>query len=184
MTNLPYPLLRDEIDRFCELASVGAELAAAALGQLLGYRVRSRAPRVCGADDPAEAPQWCTGIIFEAGGDMAGIVAIVLPATERDRAVEQMVGRPDADRDIAESALRELGNIIASQTVSAIADSLDTTILLSVPTLVMDGTGGVLRSLASQRGGSIRIETELGGPDGSVKALLVLAPDAVKADVS
>lgn len=113
---------------------------------------------------------------------MAGLVAIVLPEAERDRAVEQMVGRSDLDRDIAESSLCELGNIIASQTVSAIADNLDATILLSVPTLVMDDTGCVFRSLASRRGGVLRIETELCGPDGSVKALLVLAPDPVKAD--
>lgn len=175
-------LPRAEIDRLCELASVGAGMAAMALGQILGKTVYNRAPGVCGADDPADVSRWCTGIVFEADGDLTGLVALVLPAEERDRTVEQMVGEPDPGREIAESALRELGNIIASHTVSAIADSLDATILLSVPTLAMEDAGVVLRSLISQSGALVRIETELCGPDGAVNAVLVLAPDPSKPD--
>jgi len=177
-------LPRDEFDRLCELASVGAGMAAKALGQILGKTVYNRAPGMCGADAPADAPRWCTGIVFESEGDLAGLVALVLPAEERDRAVEQMVGEPDPGREIAESALRELGNIIASHTVSAIADSLDATIILSVPTLAMEDAGVVLRSLISQRGAVVRIETELCGPDGVVNAILILAPDPTKPEAT
>jgi len=182
MTERNDRLSRDEIDRLCELASVGAGMAAMALGQILGRTVYNRAPGVHGADDPADAPAWCTGIVFEAEGDLTGLVALVLPAEERDRTVEQMVGQADPGRELAESALRELGNIIASHTVSAIADSLDATILLSVPTLAMQDAGIVLRSLISQSGAVVRIETELCGPDGAVNAILVLAPDPAKVD--
>ena len=83
---------------------------------------------------------------------------------------------------IVESALRELGNIIASQTVSAIADSLGATIMLSVPTLVMQDAGVVLLSLITQRGAWIRIETDLYRPDEPLSALLVFAPDWPKPD--
>jgi chemotaxis protein CheY-P-specific phosphatase CheC len=107
-------------------------------------------------------------------------VAIVLPAPDRDLAVQLMVGYADPHDELVESALRELGNIIASHTVSAIADSLDATILLSVPTLVMEDAGAVLRSLISQRGAEIRVETDLYRPDGALGALLVFAPDAPK----
>ena len=95
--------------------------------------------RVLVADDhaPTREDVWCTGILFEAQGDLSGLVAIVLPRSERDLATELMVGQADPERRLMESALRELGNIIASQTVSAMADSLGATILLSVPTLVL-----------------------------------------------
>jgi chemotaxis protein CheC len=178
MTASTPALPQAEIERLCELASVGASLASRAFGRLLGGTVDFRAPRVCGPNDPTESERWCTGILFESRGDLTGLVAIVLPASDRDLAVELMVGQADPGSGLAESALRELGNIIASQTVSAIADSLDATILLSVPTLVMRDAGVVLSSLISQRGTGARIETDLCRPDGAVSALLVLAPDA------
>jgi chemotaxis protein CheY-P-specific phosphatase CheC len=180
---LPYPpLSQSEIDRLCALASVGASLASTAFGRLLGGTVANRAPRVCGPTDPPDPDRWCTGIVFEADGDLTGLVAIVLPGSDRDLAVEMMVGRADPSDQIVESALRELGNIIASQTVSAIADSLGATIMLSVPTLVMRDTDVVLLSLITQRGAWIRIETDLYRPDGGLSALLVFAPDWPKPD--
>jgi chemotaxis protein CheC len=174
------PLPQSEIDRLCELASVGASLASAAFSVLIGANIQNRAPRVCGPADSTASEHWCTGILFEAEGDLTGLVAIVLPELDRNFAVEQMLGESGPRGPLAESALRELGNIVASQTVSAIADCLGTTILLSVPTLVMEDAGVVLRSLISQRGAGVRIETDLYGTDGEVNALLVFAPDAPK----
>jgi chemotaxis protein CheY-P-specific phosphatase CheC len=105
-----------------------------------------------------------------------------MPKPDRDRAVEMMVGEADPHDRIVESALRELGNIIASQTVSAIADSLGATIMLSVPTLVMQGADVVLLSLITQRGSWIRIETDLYRPQGALSTQLVFAPDWHKPD--
>lgn len=183
MTPLFPPLSQAEIDRLCALASVGANLASRAFGQLLGGTVAHRVPRVCGPADPADPERWCTGIVFEAEGDLTGLVAIVMPGPDRDRAVEMMVGESDPREQIVESALRELGNIIASQTVSAIADSLGATIMLSVPTLVMQDAGVVLLSLITQRGAWIRIETDLYRPDASLSVQLVFAPDWTKPNV-
>jgi chemotaxis protein CheC len=171
---------QSEIDRLCSLASVGAGLASRAFGQLVGGTVVSRAPRVCGPADPADPDRWFTGIVFEAEGDLIGLVAIVMPEPDRNLAVEMMVGMADPREQIVESALRELGNIIASQTVSAIADSLGATIMLSVPTLVMQDAGVVLLSLITQRGAWIRIETDLVRPDAGLGVQLVLAPDWTK----
>jgi chemotaxis protein CheY-P-specific phosphatase CheC len=182
MTSPFPPLSQAEIDRLCTLASVGASLASRAFSRLLGGTVASRAPRVCAPADPAEPARWCTGIVFEAEGDLTGLVAIVMPELDRDLAVKMIVGDADPHDQIVESALRELGNIIASQTVSAIADSMDATIMLSVPILVMRDADVVLTSLIAQRGASVRIETDLYRPDGTLNALLVLAPDRPKPD--
>jgi chemotaxis protein CheY-P-specific phosphatase CheC len=180
MTRINPPRSQAEIDQLCTLASIGAGFASTAFSLLLGGTVLNRAPRVCGPGDPTESDRWCTGIVFEAEGDMTGLVAIVLPAPDRDLAVQLMVGYADPHDELVESALRELGNIIASHTVSAIADSLDATILLSVPTLVMEDAGAVLTSLIDQRGAEIRVETDLYRPDGALGALLVFVPDAPK----
>jgi chemotaxis protein CheC len=177
MTTTFPPLSQAEVDRLCTLASVGASLASRAFGQLLGATVAHRAPRVCAPADPADPDRWCTGIVFEAEGDLTGLVAIVMPELDRDRAVERMVGEADPQDGMVESALRELGNIVASQTVSAIADSLGATIMLSVPTLVMRDADIVLLSLITQRGAWIRIETDLYRPHGALSTQLVFAPD-------
>lgn len=177
-----FPPPQSEIDRLCALASVGADLASRAFGSLLGGTVSNRAPRICAPADPADPDRWCTGIVFEAEGDLTGLIAIVMPGPDRDLAVEMMVGEADPRDQIVESALRELGNIIASQTVSAIADSLGATIMLSVPTLVMRDAGVVLLSLITQRGAWIRIETELYQPDAALSVQLVFAPDWPKPD--
>ncbi len=182
MTSLFPPLSQAEIDRLCTLASVGADLASRAFGQLLGGTVAHRVPRVCGPADPADPDRWYTGIVFEAAGDLTGLVAIVMPEPDRDRAVEVMVGKADPHDWTVESALREFGNIIASQTVSAIADSLGATIMLSVPTLVMQGADVALLSLITRRGSWIRIEIDLYRPQGALSTQLVFAPDWHKPD--
>jgi chemotaxis protein CheY-P-specific phosphatase CheC len=176
------PRSHSEIERLCALASVGASLASRAFSRLLEGTVVSGVPRVCAPVDPTEPAQWCTGIVFEAEGDLTGLVAIVMSEPDRDLAVKMMMGDADPHDPIVESALRELGNIIASQTVSAIADSMDATIMLSIPTLVMHDADVVLSSLIIQRGAWVRIETDLYRPDGALNALLVFAPDRPKPD--
>lgn len=166
-----------EIDRLCELAAVGAGPTGAALGRLLGEPMASRTPRVCDAGDATRFDGGCTGIVFDAEGDMSGRVAIVLRESERQAAVARMLGRPDPDAGVAESALRELGNILASQTVSAIADSLGATIMLSVPMLVTESAGDRLSALLAERGAKMRIETEFADATGARRALLVFVPD-------
>ena len=178
MTNPQPPLPQNEVDRLCELATLGASRASSALAALVALPIHHDAPRVCRPTDPTPAGCWSTGIVFEAEGDLSGMVAIVLPEDRCNIAVERMLGREDVPMDLAESALRELGNIIASHTVSAMADALDTTILLSVPTLAIRDAGVVLGSLIAERSAQVRIETELLGPDGGIEALLVFVPES------
>lgn len=118
--------------------------------------------------------------MFEAEGDLSGLVAIVLPEDRCCIAVERMLGRKAVPLDVAESALRELGNIIASQTVSAMADALDATILLSLPKLSILEAGSLVDGLFAERSAQIRLETDLIGPEGGVEALLVFVPEPPK----
>ena len=53
----------------------------------------------------------------------------------------------------------------------AMADALDATILLSVPTLAIRDAGVVLGALIAERSAPVRIETDLLGPDGLLTEL-------------
>jgi len=176
------PLDEAQVARFRALTSVGAQCGSLALGSVLGGAAASGEPRVRDPADVEGTERWATGIVFETEGDLTGLVAIVLRAADRDLAVSRMVGEADPGDHVVASALRELGNIIASHTVSAMADSLEATILPSVPTLVMDDAGEVLLSLITQRGAELRIEADLLDPDGDLHALLVFAPDPIEKD--
>ena len=165
------------IDRLCRLAAVGADPAAAALGRLLDAEVAPGAARVLGPGDNAGFPGRFTTIGFAASGDLGGLVAIALEERVVEFAVAQMVGRTRPGREMPGSALREFGNIIASQTVTAIADSLGARIMLSVPRLVMSEGGEELGRRIHGRGAPLHVETQLLDPRGALLALLVIAPD-------
>jgi len=111
------PLPQEDLDRLCELATLGASLASIALGALVELPIHPGTTRVCHPTDPIRADSWSTGILFEAEGDLTGVVAIVLPEDRCEFAVERMLGREYASMEFTESALREFGNIIASHTV-------------------------------------------------------------------
>lgn len=170
------------MERLRGLATVGAEHAAAVLAQLVGQPMRAEPARVCDEGAPLAPGERSSGVFFEAEGPLSGVVAILLAPAVRDAVLRTLLGEPDADpnSEAAESALRELANIVASRTVSAIADILDVRILLSLPKLVMEGAEGALASIVSQRveqGAAQRIEAELFDRDGSFRSLLVLVTE-------
>ncbi len=158
-----------------ELSALGANCAANALGLILGRDVVASAPRQAEGGRYRPSVNWSTGVIFEADGILSGLVAILLPGLSPATLAALVVG--ERQDEVIESALRELGNIVASHTVSAIADDLGGTILLSVPTLVMDGADRFLVTLAGERQAVHCFESDLFTSDGERVAALVFAPE-------
>jgi chemotaxis protein CheY-P-specific phosphatase CheC len=109
-------------------------------------------------------------------GALHGMVALLLPDPVREALIEAL--QADTAAAVRQSALREVGNIVASQAVSAVADRLGARIALSVPTLVAsDGARTLDRLLSRRRVAAIAVsELECSGAGGD--AILVFAPDA------
>jgi chemotaxis protein CheC len=170
------------VDRLRELANIGAGHAAGALAQLLGRPIRMEVPRVgigpAQAPPPSPDPRLIAGpatvVWFEVHGGPGGLLAVVLPEREMDTLLEAVLGAPDLERaDQAESALQEVGNILASHALSAVADTLGALVLPSVPRLET----GVLSPMAGPNGGErLRIETDLVDADGDLHGVLVWIP--------
>ncbi len=171
--------IADDADSLREIAGIGSSSAALALARLLGRPILPRLPIARDADHWSAAADWHTCILVEAVGDLTGLVALLIPAEALDTIVRRLVGDAfDGSHDEAvASALREFGNILASQTVSAIANALDGRILLSVPDLLTDADAPALGERVAARLPRMCIETELHDTDGVVYALLVLVPD-------
>lgn len=152
------------------LAHASAQAAAEAFGQMCAQTVRADDVRLCDASGAATTGKLDTGIIFELDGMRDGVVALLLSASGRERVVEALGAQAQA-----ESALREIGNIVASHAVSAVADQLGGRVGLSVPTLVREDAGSVLDRLLLGRAEMQVTTTLLRGSGEGPDALLVLA---------
>jgi chemotaxis protein CheC len=175
--------MHDELDRLCELANVGAGHAAGALAQLLGRPICMSVPCVQRGDaaGAAAAPGGTSGIFFEVEGGIGGIFAVLFPPRVRDALLAELLGVAQLDSEQSESALREVGNILASHALSAVADLIGVRVLPSLPTLALEAAGSVLASLRV-RFDEPAIESQLVDRSGDLRGLLVWIPASPATD--
>jgi chemotaxis protein CheC len=171
--------IRLELDRLCELANVGAGHAAGALAQLLGRPILMDPPRVRiasrEAGPGAALGVETAGVFFELEGALGGVLGVLFPSRGRAALLEALLQDPSPQSEEAESALREVGNILASHAVSAVADLIGGRLLPSLPVLAGEAAGAVLDSLQA-RGEPLRIESRLVERSGALRSLLVWIP--------
>jgi chemotaxis protein CheY-P-specific phosphatase CheC len=169
-----------ERESLYELTSLGAIRAAHALSTILGHQIAAGAPKVQQLDREWADGQWGTGVIFEAEGELSGLVAILLPTISRKVLGALLLGKdtPRNHEAASRSALRELGNIVASHTLSGMADRLGSRILLSVPTLVMENADVAFLDRLAESGTTQCIESEFSDAKGEIHARLLFAAQA------
>lgn len=148
----------EELDRLCEMANVGAGHAATALSRLVRRPILMQVPRIrMGA---AAAPANGAGeawIFFEVHGGMGGALVLHLSGPSRELLVRELLG----DHGPIDSALREVGNILASHALSGVADLVGTRVLPSLPSLVIEPDGPAIAAWRSRAAGRVCIETPL-----------------------
>jgi chemotaxis protein CheY-P-specific phosphatase CheC len=172
-----------ELDRLRELAHIGASWAANSLARLADRTILTRVPILHGPERFRQRGEWDTGIFCEIEGDLSGLVAVFLSASAREAVIDLLCGDPDPPLEIAASALSEFGNILVSQTASAIANTLGGRIIPSLPELVMSDAETALRARLSPRHRPpppLYIESELFDRQGRFRALHVVLPDLDK----
>jgi chemotaxis protein CheC len=181
-----------DLDRVRELTSIGAGHAADAFARIVGRPCRMRVPtaRILRAESLAstfvasirddERASMC-GVFFEVEGGLGGVLALLFPSASREPVVRALLATGGAlVRDAEESALRELGNMLVSHAVSAMADTLGTRVLPSIPVLAMEDALSALGALVAVRcagGAALRVETEISDAEGRYRGLLVYVPD-------
>ncbi len=173
-----------QVDRLRELAHIGASWAATAFARLAGRTILTRVPLVHGPDRFRKRGEWQTGVFCDISGAVDGLGADFMPTTTRDAVVELLCGEASPPRELVASALSEFGNILASQTVSAIADTLGARILPGLPELVIQDAETALQARMSPRHrppAPLYIESELFDRQGEFRALHVLLPRLEKA---
>ena len=171
-----------EVDRLRELASIGAGHAATALGSLVRRPIEMEVPavRVMSANPmpAAVAAEGGSAICFHLMGGFTGVVAVVFSRGSLEVLVNEVMGADAYGLDRAvESAVRETGNILVSHFANAIADTLGTMVLPSVPLLTQpDDLGGWVNAVAGAAG--LQIETPIFDRERELEGYLLLVPAA------
>jgi chemotaxis protein CheY-P-specific phosphatase CheC len=129
---------------------------------------------------PSPARAWSTGVFFEFEGCLDAIVGILFPAPSSEALVRRIVGIESGElaAPLIESALMEVGNILASHVASGIADAMGQRLLPSIPSLAMVDAEESLAAWVEGRVGpdAPRVEVALRDEARELEGRLVLAP--------
>lgn len=175
------------IERLTALTLAGAVRAASAFAQLANSPISADPPLVCpsaraegSTAGHAESDEGASGVFFEFEGCLDALVGIVFPAGASDALVRSVIGIGSGplDPEIVESALMEVGNILASHVASGIADALQSRLLPSIPSLFARHAEREFAEWVDRVVGpdASFLESALRAADGSAVGRLVIVP--------
>lgn len=141
-----------QLDALRELANIASGNAATALSQMLGREVELSVPRVL-ALPLADAIEACgspdesiTSVVIPLEGDIEGLVLLLI-SCEGASALCRLLG-VEAGSEIGDSALREIGNILGTSCLNALASMTGLSLGPCPPHLTTDMLGAIVSSLA------------------------------------
>ncbi len=143
-----------EIDILKEIGSIGGGNAATALSSMLNAKVNMSLPKVeildfnealVNVGDPEEV---VAAILVEMSGELGGIMLFILTKEFSDEILIRMLGKTKEDffelEEIDSSVLMEIGNIVISSYITAMASLVNMSVELSVPQLAVNMLGGIM----------------------------------------
>jgi chemotaxis protein CheC len=150
-----------QLDALRELANIASGSAATALAQMLGREVDLNVPRVLALPlpDAVEAcgnPEDATvSVVIPLEGDVTGVVLLLIEPKGAE-ALCKLLG-VDAWDEIGESALREIGNILGTSCLNALASMTGLHLEPRPPHLTTDMLGAIVSSLALSQAASTEL---------------------------
>ena len=180
-----------EIDTLREIGSIGTGNAATALSQMMSREVRITLPevRIMGYNEAIEwmgGPEEVTaGVLVKMSGDVGGIMLSVQKLELVNIVLETMLGESvtsyEGLNELARSAMVEIGNIMISTFINALAGLAGIQVELTVPAFAVDMQGAILAVPMAEYGGMSDYLMTIGGnfvcDDKQVPCRLLLSPD-------
>jgi chemotaxis protein CheC len=172
-----------QLDALRELANIGSGTASTALSGMLGRSVDISVPKaqalpIAEAVEAAGPPeQEITGIVLGIVGEMTGTVLLLVPPADAD-AMCRMLG-VEPDDEFALSALGEIGNIVGTSYINALAGMTGMDIEPTPPATTTDMLGALVASVlagaAANSDVALMLDSNLvvEGDDCSISFLLV-----------
>lgn len=153
MSTSPYSAT--QLDALRELANIGSGTAGTALAQMLGRPVDISIPAALAlpladavdAVGAAETP--VTAVLLPLQGDLDAVVLLVFPVDDAERICVLLGVEPDSE--IGLSALGEVGNILGSSYVGALAALTGLALEPEPPQTAGDMLGAIVASVLAAR---------------------------------
>lgn len=150
-----YESLSDmQMDALREMGNIGSGNAATSLSQMLSQKVDIAVPRIKILDyntvvENLGGPEKILiGILISLEGDVTGMIMFLLHKEFAHMVVSELTGCEMNDQgevdDFDQSAIQEVGNIMAASYINAMAELTGLEINISVPSLSIDMTGAIL----------------------------------------
>lgn len=179
-----------EFDVLTEIGNIGAGNATTALSQLINSRIDMYVPKVelLSFQELAEiiggAETLVAGILLSLEGDIDGSMLFILETSAAHHLVDQLMGcsveSTEEFSEMEQSALMEIGNIIAGAYLSSISTLTNMTITSSVPYLAFDMAGAILSVPAIEFGKlgdkALLIESKFRDLDVEISGYFILIP--------
>lgn len=178
------------VDVLREIGNIGAGNATTAVSQMLNTKIEMNVPivKLLPVEEigsvMGDEEQTIVGIFLGVEGDINGSMMFLMDMTSAHQMVNRLMMRePDYVGDFDEmdqSAIREIGNIIASSYLSALSGLTGLYISPTVPFLAVDMAAAILSVPAVQFGmmgdQALLIETEF-GDDKKLSGYYILMPE-------
>lgn len=180
-----------QLDALKEIGNVGAGNSATALSQLINRKIDMTVPQIAimplgDVPDVVGGPDvMVAGVYLRVYGPAPSSILFLLPRDSAFYLVDMLMGREQghtkALNSMDESALMEIGNILAGAYLNALSHFTKLTLLPSIPSLAMDMAGAILSVILIQLGEmgdhALVIETEFTTENDGVKGHFFLIPD-------
>jgi chemotaxis protein CheC len=179
-----------QLDALRELANIGSGTASTSLSGMLGRPVDISVPAAAAltfadAIDTIGAPEEeVTGVVLGVVGEMEGIVLLLMRVADA-RGLCALLG-VDADSEMGQSALGEIGNIVGTSYINALAQMTGLNIEPSPPQAATDMLGAIVASVLAGVAGAEDValvldsDLEVEGEDCSLSFLMLPTRDGVE----
>ena len=186
-----FNLSANQLDALREIGNVGAGNSATALSQIINRRIDMNVPKVAlvpldSVPDLVGGPDTIVvGVFLRVYGKAPGNILFLLPQKSAFYLVDTLMGKSHGDTEkldfMDESALMEIGNILAGAYLNAFFTFTQISMLPSIPALAMDMAGAILNVVLVQLGQmgdtAMVIETEFLSEDDGINGHFFLVPD-------
>lgn len=180
-----------QLDVLREIGNIGTGNAAMALAEMLATPIDISVPTVRILDYEAAmevmgGPEnMIVGLLLSFDGDIEGMIMFLLEKDFAHMMINTLMGEDtetfDPEDPVSNSALTEVGNIMAASYVNAIAQMTEMRINLSVPYMSIDMLGAILSvpaiHYANISDKIIMIDNHLKGNNTSASNHILMLPD-------
>lgn len=183
-----------QLDALKEIGNIGAGNAATALSKMVGKRVNMEVPLVR-VIPLKEVPEWLggpekevLGVYLSVFGALTGHILFVMTIDDALKIMHILLGDMAPSRDqilemdeLASSAMGEIGNILSSSYLAALADFTGLHLNHSVPSIAVDMAGAivdiVLIEISQHSDYALLIETVFVEEEDRITGYFMLIPD-------